>query len=51
MMLSFHSQGVVLSRIIEFIRSAITLLQTSEKDFSISGTTPERLGALPFFTQ
>ena len=49
MMLSFHSLGIVLSQIMEFVRSAIILLQISEEAFNISVTTPEGPGALPFF--
>ena len=48
-MLSFHSLGIVLSRIMEFVRSAINSLQASEEAFNISVTTHEGPGALPNF--
>ena len=49
MMLSFHSLGIVFSRITEFVRSAIISLQTSEEVCNISVTTSEGPGALPNF--
>ena len=48
-MISFHSLGIVLSQIMEFVRSVIILSQISDEALNISVTTPEGPSALPFF--
>ena len=47
--MSSHSLDFVFSQTVEFVRSAMSLLHTSEDSFDISVITPEGSEAFPFF--